>query len=342
LTIAVTDFPDLSGTTSDLSRYIAERLTTVLSQSGRVMIVERRRLLQVLGELGWTLSDLLDPKKAPRAGQMAGVDAVVVGSVVSVGSAVDIEGRLVVLSTSQVLAGASVTIPKDSTLDGLMARGRQVPAAPAPVRTVTPVDRSAPESYMLLSKAGAVWKYQLTMEKQEGLIFKRATSQQGTLIISNDGEETFDGQITSKFRWTYTISGADRVEESYFYRVHGDTLLQVGEEGLLPDGRAILATHQPGIVLLRHPVTSGQQWDTTFDSTPVGGRPRTLTLKVMIGSEESVTVPAGTFQGVRVDIQAGPLQITEWLVPGMGRVKRIVAKPNSRSEAVLFEYSIPQ
>src|SRR6266849_3042394 len=45
LRVAVTDFPDLQGVTSDLGRYIAERLTTRLSaQPQKFRVVERRRL----------------------------------------------------------------------------------------------------------------------------------------------------------------------------------------------------------------------------------------------------------------------------------------------------------
>jgi len=359
LTVAVTDFSDFQGATSDLSRYVAERLTTVFSQSGRVSVVERRRLTQVLAELGWSQSDLLDPAKAARVGQMAGVDAVIVGTVVALGAAVEIEGRLVSLATSQILAGATVTIPKDGTVEALMARGRQVPAAPAPAApdpgqpdaplggprlgmVLTHADLASPESYFLLSKAGAVWKYQVTVERQQGLIFKRTTTHQGTWIVTNEGEYLLGGQSAAKFRGTTAIPGADTIEQSYYYRYDTDHLLQVGEEHVLADGQVLTATNQPGIVLLRSPVGSGQQWETTVRSVMGRRPPRTLTVKVTIGSQEGVVVPAGTFQAVRVDIQAGQTEIAEWLAPGVGRVKRIMNQPGGRFEAVLFEYSIPQ
>lgn len=112
LVIAVTDFPDLQGVTSELSRYVAERVTTLFTQSQRVAVVERRHLSQVLAEFGWSQGDLLDPAKAPRLRQKAGVEGVLVGSLVDLGAAVEIEARLLALETGEVLAVATATIPK--------------------------------------------------------------------------------------------------------------------------------------------------------------------------------------------------------------------------------------
>lgn len=86
LRLAVTDFPDLQGVTSDLGRYIAERLTTRLIQNPRVRVVERRRLGQVLTELKFGMSDLVDPAKAKQLGRIVGVEALVVGSLSDLGT----------------------------------------------------------------------------------------------------------------------------------------------------------------------------------------------------------------------------------------------------------------
>src|SRR2546427_7379801 len=73
LRVAVTDFPDLEGVTSNLGRYVAERLTTRLSaQTEKFRVIERRRLGQVLGELNFSMSDLVDPSKAKQLGGMLG------------------------------------------------------------------------------------------------------------------------------------------------------------------------------------------------------------------------------------------------------------------------------
>ena len=95
LRIAVADFPDLQGVTSDFGRYVANRLTTRLAQSKKVSVVERQRLGQVLAELKFSMSDLVDPAKAKQLGRMAGVEAIVVGTVSDLGNQVDVDARVI-------------------------------------------------------------------------------------------------------------------------------------------------------------------------------------------------------------------------------------------------------
>lgn len=130
MTVAVTDFPDLRGMTSDLGRFIGERLTTRLSQFPRFRVIERRRLAQVLAELKFAMSDLVDPTKAKKLGRMLGVEGLVVGTVSDLGSTVDIDARIIEIDTGNVLLGASTNISKDPMVAGLMQRGRAISDKP--------------------------------------------------------------------------------------------------------------------------------------------------------------------------------------------------------------------
>ncbi len=139
LRVAVADFPDLQNVTSDLGRYIASRLTTRLAQSPKFSVIERQRLSQVLAELKFSMSELVDPAKAKRLGQMAGVEAIVVGTVSDLGNQVDLDARMIEIETNRMLLGATVTISKDPTVDEMLKRGRQEgvggPAGPGPAPT---------------------------------------------------------------------------------------------------------------------------------------------------------------------------------------------------------------
>ncbi len=134
LRVAVADFPDLQGVTSDLGRYIASRLTTRLAQNReKFFVVERQRLNQVLAELKFSMSDLVDPAKAKQLGKMVGVEAIVVGTVSDLGNQVDIDARMIEIETNRLLLGATVTISKDPTVTALLERGRvAVVTAPSP------------------------------------------------------------------------------------------------------------------------------------------------------------------------------------------------------------------
>jgi len=146
ITIAVTDLPDLQGVTSDFGRFVAERLSTQLSQNPGFLVVERRRFTQVIGELNLSTSDLIDPTKTQRLRKMLGVEALVVGTVSDLGRTVDIDVRVVELSSNVTLTGSVATVTKDDVVSGLLERGRTLgdaQAAPAAVST----GNSSPERY---------------------------------------------------------------------------------------------------------------------------------------------------------------------------------------------------
>lgn len=132
LRVAVIDFPDLQGVTSDLGRYIAERLTTRLSaQTQKFRVIERRRLGQVLGELRFSISDLVDPDKAKQLGKMLGVEAIVVGTVSDLVNMVDVDARIIEIETNNIFPGMTAAISKDDTVRQMMERGREMPSPPS-------------------------------------------------------------------------------------------------------------------------------------------------------------------------------------------------------------------
>jgi TolB-like protein len=132
LRIAVLDFPDLLNVTSDLGRFVANRLTTRLSQSQKFFVVERQRLSQVLSELRFSMTDLVDPEKAKQLGKMVGVEAVVVGTVSDLGNQVDLDARVIEIETSRTLVSVSATISRDQVVSQLMERGRVEALPPTP------------------------------------------------------------------------------------------------------------------------------------------------------------------------------------------------------------------
>jgi TolB-like protein len=114
MTVAVTDFPDsIRNQTCGIGRFMAERLTTLLSQHRQCRLIERRRLDLVLSELKFSMSELVDPDKARKLGQMLGVQGLVVGSVTDLGGTVDVDARIIDIQTNVSLPGASTSIVQD-------------------------------------------------------------------------------------------------------------------------------------------------------------------------------------------------------------------------------------
>lgn len=131
LRIAVADFPDLQGITSDFGRFVSSRLTTRLANNPRFFVIERQRLGQVLAELRFSMSDLVDPAKAKQLGRMVGVEAIVVGTVSDLGNQVELDARIIEIETNRMLLGATTTISKDQVVAQMMQAGRQGPGGPS-------------------------------------------------------------------------------------------------------------------------------------------------------------------------------------------------------------------
>lgn len=124
ITIAVADFPDLSGNISNLGRFVAERLTTELSlQPDRFQVIERRRLVSVIEELKLSTSELVDPEHVREVGRMLGAEALVTGSLSNLGTVVDIDARVILIESLRVFPGARVSVSKDRVVEDLLAAG---------------------------------------------------------------------------------------------------------------------------------------------------------------------------------------------------------------------------
>lgn len=136
MTIAVAEFPDLEETVTNLGRYIAEGLSTKFSQISTFQVIERRRLAQVLAELKLGMSDLINPTKAKRLGQMTGVEVIAVGTISDLGSTVKINARLIEIESATALTGASVRVSKDPIVEKMLREGRTGRLIPSPIPDV--------------------------------------------------------------------------------------------------------------------------------------------------------------------------------------------------------------
>ncbi|HUP24987.1 MAG TPA: FlgO family outer membrane protein [Thermoanaerobaculia bacterium] len=111
--IAVLPFRELDGRATVLGTYLSEDLVTHLFNLGNFDIVERTMLDRLLGEIKLGQSGLIDPETAKEVGKIAGVDAVVTGTLTDLQSYVAVNCRLIDTATGRVFAAAQVRIAKD-------------------------------------------------------------------------------------------------------------------------------------------------------------------------------------------------------------------------------------
>ncbi len=112
--IAVVEFSDLSGKVTDLGRILSEELTTKLFSTGKYSVVERFLLNKAIAEHKLQLQGIVDPKSAKELGKILGVDAVVSGTMGSVGDTTRVNARVISTETGEIFSVAAVNIPKEA------------------------------------------------------------------------------------------------------------------------------------------------------------------------------------------------------------------------------------
>src|SRR5437899_483275 len=118
--IAVLPFRELDGRATVLGTYMSEALVTQLVNSGNLEVVERTMLDRILSEMKLGESGLIDPNTAKRVGQVAGVDAIVTGTITDLQSYVAANCRLIDAATGRIFAAAEARIVKDDDVKKIM------------------------------------------------------------------------------------------------------------------------------------------------------------------------------------------------------------------------------
>jgi curli biogenesis system outer membrane secretion channel CsgG len=85
-TVAVVDFTDLEGNVTQLDQFIAEEFSVALAGAGKgFRVIDRTRLMSIIKENKLAATGLIDPATASKLGKIAGVDALVTGTLTPFG-----------------------------------------------------------------------------------------------------------------------------------------------------------------------------------------------------------------------------------------------------------------
>ncbi|MEK7698942.1 MAG: FlgO family outer membrane protein [Planctomycetota bacterium] len=123
-TIAVVDFSDLQGNVTELGRFIAEELSVDLTMSAKNFeVIDRNHLKSILTEHKLSMSGLVDPNTVKKLGQIAGVDAIITGSVTPFGDSIRISCKVIATDTARVIGAAKGDIAKTKAIEELLSRG---------------------------------------------------------------------------------------------------------------------------------------------------------------------------------------------------------------------------
>ena len=122
-TVAVVDFTDLQGHVTELGRFMAEELSVALAASGKgFQVVDRTHLRSILEEHKLASSGLIDPETAQALGKIAGVDALITGTITPFADSIHVALKVLDADTANIITSDTVNIPKTQGIQELLAR----------------------------------------------------------------------------------------------------------------------------------------------------------------------------------------------------------------------------
>lgn len=112
-----------------------------LATSGKPFeVVDRTHLKALLKEHKLASSGVIDHQAARRLGQIAGVEALVTGTVTPFGESVNLSVKVLDAATAKLVGASSVDVPRTKAIEELLSRGVEAdtalpPSTPATART---------------------------------------------------------------------------------------------------------------------------------------------------------------------------------------------------------------
>lgn len=120
--VAVLPFREISGRKTILDPYLSEALLTELIATGKIEVVERAMLDKILAEVKLGKSGLIDSATARHLGKVAGVDAIVTGTITELRTSLAVNCRLIDAQTGLVFSAAQARILKEDDVMTLLAQ----------------------------------------------------------------------------------------------------------------------------------------------------------------------------------------------------------------------------
>jgi curli biogenesis system outer membrane secretion channel CsgG len=119
-TVAVWELEDVSAGLSriDVGEVLSAKVSETLQRKGTYTVVERERLLRVLGELHLGSSELADEGTRLRIGRLLGARFMVFGGYQIVGKQMRLDLRLVEVETGKIRKAVSRVAPSSGGVSG--------------------------------------------------------------------------------------------------------------------------------------------------------------------------------------------------------------------------------
>jgi len=137
--VAVVDFTNIEGNVTALGRFIAEEFSVALAESGKeFQVVDRTHLKSIIKEHKLSKTGLIDPDTARQLGKIAGVEALITGSLTPFGDSVRLVVKVLNTETAAIIGSKRGNIPKTNAIAALIERDISSGGQPTPKPTKGP------------------------------------------------------------------------------------------------------------------------------------------------------------------------------------------------------------
>lgn len=117
----VLDFTDIKGNTNELGRFIAQSLSDKLVEfHSNVLFVDRGNLKILIQELKLTKECLLNPNNIAKIWNLAGINTVIVGTVVVLSSKISLSVRVINVETGKIITAETGLFPLTSDFKDML------------------------------------------------------------------------------------------------------------------------------------------------------------------------------------------------------------------------------
>lgn len=122
--VAVVDFTDLEGNVTALGRFIAEEFSVALLNTGKEFeLIDRTHLNSLLKEHKLSTTGLIDPATARKLGEIAGVEALITGTITPFGENIRLSVKILDAGTARLIGANTGEIPQTKAIEELLGMG---------------------------------------------------------------------------------------------------------------------------------------------------------------------------------------------------------------------------
>ena len=137
--IAVVDFTDLQGNVTELGRFLAEEFSVALAGASKGFeVIDRTHLKSIMAEHKLASTGIIDPQTARKLGKIAGVGALITGTITPFGDSIRLSVKVLDTETAKMISASTGNIAKTDAINELLKRGI-TPASTTAPGVATPV-----------------------------------------------------------------------------------------------------------------------------------------------------------------------------------------------------------